>query len=350
MQNIEIIKKEKSVVEIKGEIAWDKFQVFESSALASLSKNLEIDGFRKGHIPEDVARKNIGDDALLFEAARLAIAEYYPEILKDKKIDAIGSPEISLTKIARGNPLGFTITTGVMPEVTLPDYKKIAKANNTKEDVSVSDEEINTFIDRIRKDRAHHEMHEKGIAHEDHDSSKITDESLPSLTDELVSKWGDFKTVDEFKTKVTENLKADKETRVKEKNRLQIIEAIIKESKVEVPSVLVEIEIENMLARFKSDLQNMGIQYDQYLKQIGKTEQSVRDEMKSDAEKRAVLQLVVHDIAQAEKITADAKALEDEVQKVLTAYSDADETHVRQYLQSVLTNEAVFVFLEKQLK
>ena len=188
IQNIEINKKENSTVEIKGEIVWESFQTFESPALSALSKNLEIDGFRKGHIPEDIARKTIGDDSLLFEMARLTIAHHYPEILKEKMIDAIGQPEISLTKIARGNPLGFTITTAVMPEVLLPNYKKIAKENKKEEPADVTDKEVEDFILRIRKERAHHDLHESGSTHDDHNPENITEEKLPPLTDEAVAK------------------------------------------------------------------------------------------------------------------------------------------------------------------
>ena len=57
----------------------------------------------------------------------MALSEYYPKILEENKIDAISRPEISITKLARKNPLGFKIKTATMPEMKLPDYKQIAK-------------------------------------------------------------------------------------------------------------------------------------------------------------------------------------------------------------------------------
>mgnify|MGYP000078266370 CR=1 FL=1 len=59
-----------------------------------------------------------------------------------------------ITKIARGNPLGFVIKTAVMPEVTLPDYKKIAAAERKEESTDVTEEEFNQAILEIRQMRA----------------------------------------------------------------------------------------------------------------------------------------------------------------------------------------------------
>ena len=76
--------------------------------------------------------------------AEMALGEYYPKILYwgysgrpkgfgiptasvGKKIDAISSPQISITKLARKNPLGFKIKTAILPEIKLPEYKNIAK-------------------------------------------------------------------------------------------------------------------------------------------------------------------------------------------------------------------------------
>ena len=63
--------------------------------------------------------------------------------MKEHNIEAIGYPEVSITKIAKGSPLGFKLKVAVMPTITLPPYKKIAaKAIKKKTDLDVSDKEI----------------------------------------------------------------------------------------------------------------------------------------------------------------------------------------------------------------
>ena len=93
-------------------------------AVKEISEKAEMDGFRRGKIPEDILIKNLGLGVLLEKMAVIALEKEYPKIIKEYKIKAIGRPEITLTKVAENNPLGFKIKTSVLPEITLPDYKR----------------------------------------------------------------------------------------------------------------------------------------------------------------------------------------------------------------------------------
>lgn len=116
-----------SEVEIIGEISAEIFMSSRNQAIKEFSEKVEIDGFRKGKIPEALLVKTVGEDALLEKMAVIALEKEYPKIIKEYKIKAIGRPEITLIKLAENNPLGFKVTTSVLPEIILPDYKKIAK-------------------------------------------------------------------------------------------------------------------------------------------------------------------------------------------------------------------------------
>ena len=114
-----ITKLEKSRVEIKATIPAEKFDSYKAKALESIGKSAKIDGFRPGHVPANVVEKHVGDGGILDEMAQLAIMDAYPAILADSKIDAIGRPEIAITKIAMNNDLEFTVTTSVLPTIAL---------------------------------------------------------------------------------------------------------------------------------------------------------------------------------------------------------------------------------------
>ena len=64
-----------SMVSISGELAWDVFSAYEQKAFARLAEHLELDGFRKGNVPEAIARKHIPDELLLNDMAELALSE-----------------------------------------------------------------------------------------------------------------------------------------------------------------------------------------------------------------------------------------------------------------------------------
>lgn len=347
INNLEINKKEKSVVEIKGEIDTLDFENSREKALSRLSEHVEIDGFRKGKAPKDMVIKKLGDQMILEEMAQITLSSAYPKILLDNKIDAIGYPQINITKLAKGNPLGFTILTAVIPEVTLPDYKKIAKEVNSKtEEVSLTEEEFNKFILQIKRAKAHDDFHKANPDIKGHDHEEIKDENLPELDLEYIKTLGDFKDMADFEAKIKEDILNDKKWRAKEKSRIELIEAIEKETKIDVPEILIQSEIEKIIARMKSDVERMGLKYEDYLQSLGKNIENIREEFKGDAEKRAKVQMLVGEIAKKEELKADKEKLEEEVKKVLESYKDADENNARMYIESVLINEEVFKFLE----
>ncbi|MCX6731551.1 MAG: trigger factor, partial [Candidatus Parcubacteria bacterium] len=114
-----------SEVEITGEISAEDFEHERAHAIIHLSEDIKIDGFRPGKAPEKVIIDKIGERNILDKMAVLTLQREYSKIIAEKKIKAIGRPSITITKIAVNNPLGFKIKTYVMPEVELPDYKKI---------------------------------------------------------------------------------------------------------------------------------------------------------------------------------------------------------------------------------
>lgn len=328
------------MVEIKGEIDADVFESFRERALKHLGEHVKVDGFRPGHIPANVVEKNVGEMAVLEEMAQMALSKSYPQILIDNKIDAIGYPRINITKLAKGNPLGYTITVATLPEIKLADYKSIAKELNKEEiKIEVSDAELEDVIKNVQT------MKQK----EDAKGAEIPEGApLPELDDEYVKKLGGFENLSDFKAKVKENMRSEKEFRAKDKRRLSIIEKIIEGTPMEVPDVLIDSEIAKMEAKMKTDIEAMGMKYEDYVKNIGKSSENMKKDWRENAEKRAKLQLVVAEIAKAEKIKAPKESVDAEVKKVMSTYDDVDENNARAYIESVLENEEVMKFLESQ--
>src|SRR3989344_729663 len=124
---VTVKKLPKSEVEIEGELEAELFETYFAEALKKIGENFETDGFRKGKAPERVLLSKIPEIRILEEMAEMALSEHYPKIIEEEKIDAISHPEISITKLARKNPLGFKIKTAVLGKIKLPDYKALAK-------------------------------------------------------------------------------------------------------------------------------------------------------------------------------------------------------------------------------
>jgi FKBP-type peptidyl-prolyl cis-trans isomerase (trigger factor) len=329
-----------SVLEVKGEITWAHLATFEEKAFTSLASKIHLDGFREGKVPPDVARKHIPDAVLLADMAELAINDVYPTILAEESIDAIGRPEVALTKLARGSELGFTITTAVVPEITLPNYKKIAQGVALTDAKKIEEEDVDKVIQDLRQIRAYGHVH-----HEGHDHHH--DEPLPEVDDAFAASFGAFKTVAEMREKVQENLVKEAAHAAHDKRRVEIMEAIIKETSFEVPEIVLKSEIDKMLSQIEADVARSGASLEDYLKHIQKTKEELMKEFAPEAEKRARFQLVLNAIARDAKVFPTEEEVETEVQKYMAMYPTADPNRTRAYADMMLTNDKVLGMLEE---
>ena len=398
-EHVKVTQLENSEIEIEGELPVSSIPSYRTKALKKLGENASIDGFRKGHIPEKVLVEKVGEDALMGEVAELALADMYPTLVRDKNLDVIGAPQVTITKLAPGNPIGFKIKSAVLPEFSLPNYTEIAKeVMKEKDDVEVTDADVEKVLTEVRRGKARLEKSvatdfspggdelgksektteptkEKKVSEGDSigtgDSGESTsngngekseapleagtessegsngEEELPELDDEFISTIGEFKTVADFEARVRADLGKEKEQKAREKKRITISEKLIEKTEMNLPKILMEGELDKMVAQMKDDVARMNMKFEDYLTRTKKTEEDLRTEWKEQAEKRAKLQLLLNDIAKKENISAQEDAVRHEVEHILERFKDANPDNVRIYVETQLTNEAVFKSLEE---
>ena len=331
-----------STVEIESELAAEELAHHRIHILKHLCEETEIAGFRKGFAPEKIILEKFGEMGILERAVGVALNEVYPELLLEHKIDAIGRPEINITKLSPGQPASFKIKTAVVPKFTLPDYKKIAaKIKEQKElPAEVSDKEIEELLIRLRYQLAGKNPAEKLAAEEEN--------KLPAITDEVVKKLGDYTNVADFQTKVKVAILEDKKRQNRERKRLAIFDGILEKTVIPLPSVLIENETDYLEARFADDLKMMGSNVEDYLKKIKKTKEELRRDLRPGAEKKARTRLIFEAIAATEKIVAAPEEIKKETEHILSHHKDADQKKVEVFAESIIKNELVIQFLENQ--
>lgn len=345
---------EDSQVEIEAEITAEHFETYRLRATKKLLAEAEIPGFRKGNAPEHIVLQHYGNAKILEHAAQDVIDEEYANIISDNAIKAIGSPHVTITKIAEGNPLGFKIKTAVFPEVTLPDYVSIAqeKTKAPEEPTAVEQKEVDEVLKQLQSSKknhtnqhahAHDHVHDHALSH----ANEKNTVDLPILDDTFAQSIGPFKTLTELTEKIRENLGAEKKVRAKEKRRIAIIEALVEKTPITVPELLIESELQKMIAQFKDDIARTGLTYETYLSHIKKTEEDVRKECRDTAIKRAKTQLILGKIALEKKIELDEDVVKKEIDHVISHHKDADRFQVRMFIENMLTNEKVLKFLEE---
>lgn len=305
-----------SEVEITGVITSEFVAECRKEAIKELNNKVNFPGFRPGHIPEDTLVKRLGEGAVLEEAAEIALGREFPSVMKESGAFPIGRPTISIMKIAPGSPLEFKITTAVEPNFVLPDYKNLAKSVKLEKVEAATEKEIEDVKEEIKKQNLKPDLKEGEV----------------------------------LEDKIKENLLKEKEFRAKEKHRLQIIDALLKETKIEVPHVLIQSELEKMLGQFKDDVARVGLTWPDYLKSIKKTEEEIKTEWHSKAVDRARAELIVMKVSEKEKIEPDEKEVEHEATHLLEHYPEADPIRARIYIYTQMRNEKVFEYLENLSK
>ncbi len=356
-----------SEVELTGEIPAETVAPYREKALSLLAAELEMPGFRKGHVPSDMALKRIGEIAVLEEAVELFMRDFYPDLVTTHVADAIGRPDIRITKLAPENPVGIVVRTSVYPTIELPKkWKEVGKGVEIETVADILDAEVDEALTSIRRAHAKAQPQQEpaqnlssgsgepgegsasASAEVSAEEKMAIPENLPELNDEFAKSLGKFEGVEDLKQKIKENLKAEKEQKARDSRRGKIVEALLEKVKIDVPSIFVDSELDKIIGQMREDTQRFGLSFEDYLEKVGKTEEQIRADFREQAKKRATLQLTLNKIADEEKIEADQTQVESELKHALEHFPEARPDLVKVHIETVLRNEKVLQMLEAE--
>ena len=333
----------KSQIALEVQLTPEELNNHRQEAVATLAKDLRLEGFRPGHIPPQVAEKYVEESAVFGEAARFAITKFYRSIVEQERLDVIGEPEVQVLKLAPGNPLEFRVQVAVLPDIELPDYKKIAETAVRKE-VRVEEKNVDETLQWLRESR------------------KVKDASgqdvIPEATNEFAKSMGNFADLASLRASIQEGLRHEKEMQERDRLRQEIIEKIAARSKLEIPDVLVEREKQVLLSEVKRGVEQMTqMPFAEYAQKAGKTEQELFESFGQEAEQRVKRFLVVREVAKRESITPTPEEVAQEADAILKHYASLqkakqalDPERLKEYTEGVLRHEKTLQFLEQFVK
>jgi trigger factor len=139
-----------SRVEVQAEVPPEDVERAANRAARAMARELRLPGFRKGKAPPSLVIQRLGFGAVLAEAIRDSLPEWYEAALLDAAITPIGDPDIDMvsTPEVEGEPLSFKFEVGVRPQAELGEYKGLEVGREEKE---VDEDVIDTEVDRIRE-------------------------------------------------------------------------------------------------------------------------------------------------------------------------------------------------------
>ncbi len=186
--------------------------------------------------------------------------------------------------------------------------------------------------------------------------NEIKEKELPELDDEFASEVSEFDTMAEYREDVKKNLAEKKEKEAKEKKEDAVIEAIIKDSKMEIPDAMIETSTENMVNDYARRLQSQGLSLEQYFMFTGLDLEKFKDQMRPGAQKRIESRLVLEAIVKAENFEVTDEEYEKELERIaeeskmevdkLKEYIGDDEYGKNQITEDLKIQKAIDLIVE----
>jgi trigger factor len=353
------------------------------------NQKAKIPGFRPGKAPRAMYERSYGAEHLWAEAAEDLVDQTYREIVELEDLSPLDDPKVELTQLEPGQPMKWSATVTVRPDVTLGDY---AAHGATIEPAPPSGEEIDKTIAAMRESHAQLQPVDRpakagDILMVDIDvtvdgktlppfarnahveagrttsiaglgeafvgmkagdsknvelefsseaateelrgkkgtfsirSSQVAEKVLPALDDEFAMSVG-VATIADLRREVKNELAHSAFHEARDAAADKMLDHAVETASVEVPEVLVQDELDHMVADLKARVREQGITFEQFLLQARKTEDEIRAEWKPVADKRAKSILVLDAIAKKEGVTVTSNELAAQVAMTPLAQQD----------------------------
>lgn len=149
----------------------------------------------------------------------------------------------------------------------------------------------------------------------------IKEKQLPTIDDEFAKDVSEFDTLKELKDSIKEKMEKENEERAKHETEDVAIEEVCKNTNIDIPEGMVELEIDNIMQNLDQRLSYQGLNLEQYLKMMGKSEEDFRKDYKEQAEKNVKTRLVLEQIVKDEKIKEDEKYIKEKLEEMAKQYN-----------------------------
>ena len=168
LNNVEIERGEGGIATLRIEVAPATVQEMRQRVMKEYSKRLRVPGFRPGHVPAAIVRRQVGDEAIAQAVSDELVPQAYQKAIEQTKIqplDRAQVDELTFEAFDGEQPLSFTAKVTIRPEMTLPEYKGI-EAKQPR--VEVTDDDVEKGLEELKQQRAHlHDVEGRGAQNGD---------------------------------------------------------------------------------------------------------------------------------------------------------------------------------------
>ena len=184
---------------------------------------------------------------------------------------------------------------------------------------------------------------------------EIKKKELPVVDDEFAKDVSEFDTIKELKVSIKEKLEEENKNKAKYETEEVAIKAVCDNTEIDIPSGMIETETDNMIKEIEQRLMYQGLNFEQYLQIMGKTEGDMRKEMKEQAQIQVKTKLVLGAIVEAEKIEATDEEVKAKLEEMATMYGKEVKdleanASLKAYVTETIKTEKAISFIVENAK
>ncbi len=184
---------------------------------------------------------------------------------------------------------------------------------------------------------------------------EIKVKELPKLDDEFAKDVSEFDTLEELKNSIKEKLEEENKQKAKYETEEATIKIVCDETPIDIPSGMIETEIDNMIKEVEQRLSYQGLGLDQYMQMMGKTMEDFRNEYKEQAEKSVKSKLVLEAIAKDAKIEVSDEDIASKLEEMAKNYNRKVEElqeneNLKNYLKESMKTEKAIDYIVENAK
>ena len=184
---------------------------------------------------------------------------------------------------------------------------------------------------------------------------EIKKKELPELDDEFAKDVSEFDTLKELKDSIKERLVKENEQKAKYEKEDAVMKVVTEGMKVDIPTGMVEVEVDNMVKDMEQRMSYQGLKLEQYLKMLNKTEAEFRKDYEPQAIEAIKSRLALEAIIKSEKIEATEKDVKEKLEEMAKNYGKTAEElekndNIKEYIKEGIENEKAIEFLVENAK
>src|SRR5438477_384587 len=229
------------------------------------AKKARVPGFRPGKAPVAVVKTRYREE-IISEMMQHLLPKYFGDAVDERKLEIVKAPQFESVDYASGKPLRFKAVFEVYPSLNITNYTDVPVEQVS---TAVQESEVDESLKRLQEDN-----------------------------DEFAQRFGDYKTVDDLRKKIREDIEKHKSEGAQEQMREKILEWLEDNNEFEIPESLVERQLQVRVQRLVRDLARQGINPQRLDVDWGK----IREDQQKQAERDVKGSLILDYISNKENI------------------------------------------------